>query len=78
MFELPERVDERVMRRLPLACFVDEGKTIGSYLERLTPKDDKGRELWGLNSITVRRARGEEGVFQCTRPSKTFCQTGFT
>ena len=76
VFELPKRIDERVMRRLPLACFVGEGKTIGSYLERLTPKDDNGRELWGLNSITVRRARGE-GFFQCTRPSETFCQTGY-
>ena len=42
VLELPERIDERVMHRLPLVCFAAEGKTIGSHLERLPPKNDKG------------------------------------
>ena len=34
VFELPKKIDECVMRRLPLACFVGEDRTIASYLER--------------------------------------------
>ena len=37
MYELPEGTDERGMRRLSL----------GSYLKRLPPKDDKGKEVRG-------------------------------
>ena len=76
VFELRARVDERVMRRLPLACFLAESKTIGSYVEMLTTKENKGREFGGLNLIAVRRTRGE-GVLQYTRPSKMFCQAGY-
>ena len=42
-FELPERIENRAMCRLPLASFVAKGKTIGSYLDKLPPKDDKSR-----------------------------------